>query len=130
MSSLDHLAGAPGADLVAAGVGDLEAGRETVAALLVSMAGTRLRSVGVDVAPRGSERPSHRLYDLLAAEDAMTAHSWFNSLVGRLSSFARAAVAPRLAVELFSRVRADLYRYPAIEASAFEAKVRRALACV
>lgn len=91
MRSLEHLAGAPGADLVEAGLHDLEAGRETVAALLVSMATTRLRSVGINVPPVAGGRPSHRLYDLLALEDARTAHSRFNALVGRLASFARAA---------------------------------------
>lgn len=91
MRSLEHFAGAPGADLVEAGLHDLEAGRETVAALLVSMARTRLGSVGLEVPPSPVERPSHRLYDLLAAEDATTAHSRYNALVRRLSSFARAA---------------------------------------
>ena len=89
--SLEHLAGVPGADLVVAGLDDLDAGRETVASLLVSMATTRLRAVGIDVPPVAVERPSHRLYDLLAREDGATAHSRFNALVGRLASFARAA---------------------------------------
>lgn len=35
-------------------------------------------------------------------------------------------VEPGRALELFSRIRAELYRYPAIDPSAFEAKVRRA----
>lgn len=91
MGSIGDLAGAPGADLVAAGLSDLEGGRETVAGLLVSMAGTRLRAVGLDVPPAAADRPSHRLYDLLAREDARSAHSRYNALVGRLSSFARAA---------------------------------------
>lgn len=34
----------------------------------------------------------------------------------------------RLALELFARITADLYRYPAIDANAFEAKVRRTFA--
>ncbi len=91
MAPLEELAGAPGAELVAAGLRDLEAGRETVAGLLVSMARTRLGHAGIEV-PRGpSERPSHRLYDLLAEDEPRTAHGRFNALVGRLSSFARAA---------------------------------------
>ena len=91
MESLERFAGAPGVELVEQGLLDLEGGRETVAALLVSMAGTRLRSVGIDVPPMPGARPSHRLYDLLAQEDARNAHSRFNALIGRLSSFARAA---------------------------------------
>jgi hypothetical protein len=83
--------GAPGADLVAAGLEDLAAGRETIAALLVCMARTRLRSVGIDVPRVPIERPSHRLYDLLAQDDARTAHSRFNALARRLASFARVA---------------------------------------
>jgi hypothetical protein len=91
MTSLDGFDGAPGADLVASGLEDLAAGRETVAALVVSMARTRLRAVGIDVPTGPAERPSHRLYDLLAQEDPRAAHSRYNALVRRLVSFARAA---------------------------------------
>jgi len=91
VGTLEQLAGAPGADLVSAGVEDLRAGRETAEALLVSMASARLRAVGVDVPPSPVDAPSHRLYDLLAEADAGTAHSRYNALVGRLTSFARAA---------------------------------------
>lgn len=91
MRSLEQFAGAPGADLVASGLEDLAAGHETVAALVVSMARTRLRAVDIDVPAGGAERPSHRLYDVLAADDARTAHSRFNALTRRVASFARAA---------------------------------------
>lgn len=91
MRSLQELAGAPGADLVASGLDDLAAQRETVASLLVCIASTRLRAVGLDVPPLPAGRASHRLYDLLAREDARTAHSRFNALIGQLASFARAA---------------------------------------
>ncbi|MGI8594722.1 MAG: hypothetical protein ACR2ML_10235 [Solirubrobacteraceae bacterium] len=91
MPSLGHFEGAPGADLIASGLEDLAADRETVAALLVCMASTRLRSIGLDVPSVTVERPSHRLYDLLAQDDARTAHSRFNALTRRLASFARAA---------------------------------------
>jgi hypothetical protein len=91
MSSHEEFDGAPGADLVAAGLKDLAAGRETVAALLVSMASTRLRSIGIDVPASGMSQPSHRLYDLLAEDDPRTAHSRYNALTRRLVSFARAA---------------------------------------
>lgn len=81
----------PGQDLVDAGVRDLAAGRETCEALLVSMARTRLRAVGIDVPRSDVDRPSHRLYRLLAAEDPRTAHSRYNALTRRLVSFAHAA---------------------------------------
>lgn len=85
----------PGADLVEDGVADLAAGRRTVEALLVAMAASRLRSVGVDVPDADIAGPSHRLYELLATEDRRTAHRRYNALVGRLASFARAAESAR-----------------------------------
>ncbi|HEX2085338.1 MAG TPA: hypothetical protein VHF89_06625 [Solirubrobacteraceae bacterium] len=91
MGSLEQFDGAPGADLVAAGLDDLARGRETAEALLVCMARTRLRSVGVEVPAVAVDHPSHRLYDLLAEDDPLTAHGRFNALVRRLASFARAA---------------------------------------
>jgi hypothetical protein len=81
----------PGHELVGAGVDDLAAGRESEAALLVAMAASRLRSVGVDVPQGGGERPAHRLYELLTASDVEGAHSRYNALLARLVSFARAA---------------------------------------
>jgi hypothetical protein len=80
----------PGHDLVSDGLSDLADGRETTPALLVAMAAPRLRALGVDVPEGGGDRPSHRLYDLLA-ERGDGAHSQYNALVGRLTSFARAA---------------------------------------
>ena len=82
----------PGQDLVREGLADLAGGRNTAAALLVAMAAPRLRALGLDVPDGGGERPSHRLYDLLAARgDGAGAHSQYNALVGRMTSFARAA---------------------------------------
>jgi hypothetical protein len=84
----------PGADLVAKGLADLEARQETVEALLVSIGATRLADVGFglhDPIP-GAE---HRLYRLLATEDADSAHSRYNALVRRLVSFERAAECAR-----------------------------------
>jgi hypothetical protein len=85
----------PGHELVEEGVDDLRAGRETAPALLVSAASPRLRAVGIDVPPSGFDMPSHRLYRLLAAADARTAHGKYNSLVRRMVSFARAAEGAR-----------------------------------
>lgn len=80
----------PGGDLIAAGLDDLRAGRTTVAALLVAIGAPRLRRLGIDV-PEAPADPERRLYDLLAADDADTAHGRYNALVRRLVSFERAA---------------------------------------
>ena len=79
----------PGHDVVREGLGDILAGRETVSALLVTMAGPRLRALGFDV-PTDDVSASHRLYELLSEGD-VGAHSRYNALVGRIVSFARAA---------------------------------------
>jgi hypothetical protein len=80
----------PGHDLVTDGLADLAAGRETAAALLVSMASPRLRALGFEVPAGAAPEPSHRLYELLEREGP-GAHSRYNALVGRIVSFARAA---------------------------------------
>ncbi|MDQ6776557.1 MAG: hypothetical protein M3071_10170 [Actinomycetota bacterium] len=80
----------PGHDLVAEGLADLAAGRETAAGLLVTMASPRLRAVGFEVPVPTSSEPSHRLYALLEREGP-GAHSRYNALVRRIVSFARAA---------------------------------------
>jgi hypothetical protein len=84
----------PGADLVAAGLADLRRGDESVAALLVSIGGPRLRRLGYQV-PDVFEDPERRLYALLAREDAASAHGRYNALIRRLVSFERAAESVR-----------------------------------
>ncbi len=79
----------PGNELVSAGIADLAAGRDTEAAMLVAMAAPRLRAVGVDVPESAITDPSHCLYAMInSTEDK--AHSYYNALVGRIVSFARA----------------------------------------
>lgn len=80
----------PGGDLIAAGMHDLESGKETIAALLVSIGAPRLRRLGFVIA-RPLPAPEQRLYAILAASDAPSAHGRFNALVRRLVSFERAA---------------------------------------
>lgn len=80
----------PGADLVRRGVADLDAGRESIEALLVSIGAPRLRSVGIRL-PTPIDSPEHKLYTLLAAEKGKGAHSAYNALIRRLVSFERAA---------------------------------------
>lgn len=80
----------PGADLVERGVADLDAGRESAEALLVSIGAPRLRSVGLELPPTIAS-PEHKLYLLLAGEKGDAAHSAYNALIRRLVSFERAA---------------------------------------
>ena len=84
----------PAADLIDHGLTDLAAGTESVAALLVAIGAPRLRQLGVPVPP-GPERPEHRLYALLARDDADAAHSRYNALIRRLVSFERALACAR-----------------------------------
>ena len=81
--------GLPGAELIEAGLTDLNAGLETVPALLVAIGAPRLALLGVDV-PRGPDDPEHCLYALLARDDPDAAHSRYNALIRRLVSFERA----------------------------------------
>lgn len=80
----------PGADLVKQGAADLDAGRESAEALLVSIGAPRLQSLGVELStPIAS--PEHKLYALLASQKGDAAHSAHNALIRRLVSFERAA---------------------------------------
>lgn len=85
----------PGSDLVEKGLDDLRANRETVEALLVSIATTRLRNLGFSVPDVRFDRPEERLYAMLALRDGDAAHGSYNALVRRLVSFERAACASR-----------------------------------
>jgi len=82
--------GLPGADLVERGVRDLASGLESVEALLVAIGAPRLRALGVPVPPSTPPEPEHRLYRLLASENADDAHSRYNALIRRLVSYERA----------------------------------------
>jgi len=83
----------PGADLVEAGVADLQAGRLSEASLLVLIAAPRLRALGMDIPrdPDGGDSPEHRLYALLASSPRRDAYSYYNALLARVASFADAA---------------------------------------
>jgi hypothetical protein len=80
---LGHL---PGGDLVAKGLEDLAHSTETVEALLVSIAAPRLRDLGLLTAAPLLDA-EHRLYERLAREDPDSAHSRYNALLRRLTSF-------------------------------------------
>jgi len=88
-SALVLFDGLPGAELVVAGLRDLEAGIESAPALLVSIGAPRLKRFGVAIA-RVEADPEHRLYRLLLQDGADAAHARYNALVRRLVSFERA----------------------------------------
>jgi hypothetical protein len=94
MSTSADLERLPGASLVQRGVEDLDAGRESAEALLVSIGAPRLRFAGIDVATPIAA-PEHKLYLLLAREKGNAAHSAYNALIRRLVSFERAAACAR-----------------------------------
>jgi len=81
----------PGGDLIASGVCDLRDGRVTIAALLVAVGAPRLRRIGILLPERLPSDPEHRLYSLLAQDEADSAHSRYNALIRKLVSYERAA---------------------------------------
>ncbi len=86
--SLDEL---PGAELVLPGLDDLHRGEvNTVGALLVAIAATRLTEAGLDV-PRDHLvlEPELALYACLQDEQE-EAYLYYNALLNRLSSFCNA----------------------------------------
>ena len=91
---MTDLSALPGGDLVRTGLDDLARERQTVPALLVSIGAPRLNRAGIAVENPFPE-PERRLYELLARDDADTAHSRYNGLVRRLVSFERAAECAR-----------------------------------
>ena len=79
----------PGSDLVSRGLADLSRGTESLEALLVSVGAPRLRALGLLI-PSAFEDPERRLYEILEADGADSAHSRYNALVRRLVRFERA----------------------------------------
>jgi hypothetical protein len=80
----------PGEELVAKGLDDLERRIESAEALLVSIDAARLTALGFRVDAPFVDAET-RLYELLAGDDADSAHARYNALVRRLVSFERAA---------------------------------------
>ena len=84
----------PGHELVAAGIADLEAGRETIEAMLVASAADRLHRLGRAVPPVDVDEPEMRLYALVEARvGERRAHSYYNALRRRLLRYLRSAAA-------------------------------------
>ncbi|MBM3841110.1 MAG: hypothetical protein FJ398_24775 [Verrucomicrobia bacterium] len=89
--SSDRESSLPGEDLVQQGLADLGAGRVTEPALLVLIAAPRLRRLGILVPDLARPRPyEHDLYALLEQRLGTAAHSYYNSLIRRIVSYARA----------------------------------------
>jgi hypothetical protein len=78
----------PGADLVASGIADLFAGRDSVPALLVASFATRLRRLGIEIPPHAIEEPETKLYRLIERDLGDGAHARYNALIQRVDSFA------------------------------------------
>ena len=84
----------PGADLIDAGLADLAVGTVTIESLLVSIAAPGLRDAGLVIdAPIADAEL--QLYALLSARDGAAAHSHYNALLRRVTSFRRAAPCAR-----------------------------------
>jgi hypothetical protein len=82
----------PGSELIDRGLSDAAAGRETAAALLVTIGAPRLRRAGLSV-PAGLERGEAaelRLYRCLRAAVPREAFGRYNALLRELVSFERA----------------------------------------
>jgi hypothetical protein len=81
----------PGEDLVIQGLADLAKGVLSESALLVLVAGTRLRGLGIQVPEwKLSEPYEHALYSLIEERLGTGAHSYYNSLLRRIVSYAHA----------------------------------------
>lgn len=82
----------PGAEIVLPGIADLEAGRMSASALAVQSAAPRLRELGLEAGGVHGEVPAaHQLYQQLHRELGDAAHSRYNAILSRVTSFARAA---------------------------------------
>jgi hypothetical protein len=81
----------PGAEIVLPGIEDVEAGRETINALAVRAAASRLGVPQLVHDAEADEPAAHRLYQRLNDELGDGAHSRYNAILARVASFARAA---------------------------------------
>lgn len=90
MKTNDLMAGLPGEALVRQGLADLQSGRHTAPACLVSIARTRLNNAGLlDDSIHSTQEPELQLYRLLRREGG-DAYSRYNALLRQLISFEQA----------------------------------------
>ena len=79
----------PGEEFVEQGLADLARGEISDAALLVLIAGPRLRRLGIPVPERHSDQPfEHQLYERIEERMGTAAHSYYNGLIRRIASYA------------------------------------------
>lgn len=83
----DHL---PGGEYIAQGLRDLAAAKETLPALLLSIASVRLADAGLALPAVVPAEPELRLYRLLRTEHGDESHSQYNAHLRRLTSLCRA----------------------------------------
>lgn len=82
----------PGAEIVLAGLADLEAGLKSVNASAVQCAAPRLRRAGLNApGAEGNVPAAHELYRQLSSELGDGAHARYNAILSRVASFAGAA---------------------------------------
>jgi len=81
----------PGQELVEQGLADLSQNQVTDCSLLLLIAAPRLRRLGIQIPDRSSPQPyEHQLYARLDERLGTAAHSYYNSLIRRIVSYARA----------------------------------------
>ena len=91
MNQVDTESLLPGETLVEEGLADLSQGRITDHSLLVLIAAPRLEKLGIVIPIAAVPRPyEHELYARLEERLGDAAHSYYNSLIRRIVSYARA----------------------------------------
>lgn len=90
----EDLEGLPGAAMVIRGIRDAEQGIASAEALVVSVAPTRLKSLGLDVVV-AAEKPEHALYERLCQDGVADPYARYNALLRELGSFMEALAVRR-----------------------------------
>ena len=91
MKNEDLEASLPGEQLVQQGMADLSGDRVTDFSLLLLIAAPRLRRLGIPVPQTSFPGPyEHQLYARLDQRLGAAAHSYYNSLIRLIVSYARA----------------------------------------
>jgi hypothetical protein len=91
MSSKDTGGCLPGEEIVKQGLADLASGSLTESALVLLVAGPRLRRLGLAIPDQPPGGPfEHALYETIEQRLGPAAHSHYNGLIRRIVSYARA----------------------------------------
>ncbi len=90
MSEPDVLTGLPGEPRMRRALADARAGRWTDDALLVAIAPSRLRALGLEVPETVPDQPELALHARLAASGHADPFAYYNSLVRELDAFLEA----------------------------------------